>query len=436
MSWEPIQNAVYDVYLVNDPDNLRLHASNLSSTEYHIYGFTPGQKRYLRVKARILNSGYVFWGPVMEYNATDAGPYMSLESCVVKGDTANLSWKALPGCVYDVYLFAEGGEEALVTQGTGLNYVDIGGLNDAEKWIVRVQARWGGWTSNAAEIEVVPEALNNVEYRALLIGEASFKGSMYCYRCYRDALLVGDTLEKAKTPDGTHYSVIRRKDLNREQILGAIQEAFGSADENDVSLLFISTHGDVSQVGSQAGSLSTVEVPYQTYGDLLMQELADAMNRIKGTKIVWLGSCGSGAAIYDAEEENYTEQPYAEFNEEEWEGWRDDEINADNALSFSDAATYDIRELRLPAFQVMTAARYRYVSWGSEALGYTFFTKFLCDGVLGPDGSMPADLNGDGLLTQYELFLYIKLREEDPETGSDQNVQAYPFESDYVLFKK
>jgi hypothetical protein len=269
-----------------------------------------------------------------------------------------------------------------------------------------------------------------------LIGEASFKGSMYCYRCYRDALLMADTLEKVKTPDGSFYSVIRRKDLNREQILGAIQEAFGSADENDVSLFFISTHGDTSQVGRQAGSLCTVEVPNQIYGELLMEELADALSRIKGTKIVLLGSCGSGAAIYDADEENYTEQPYAEFNEEEWEGWRDDEINADSALSFSDAATYDIRELRLPDFHVMTAARYRYVSWGSEMDGYTYFTKYLCDGMLGPDGSMPADINGDGLLTQHELFLYVKLREEDPETGVDQNVQAYPFESDYVLFRQ
>ena len=408
LSWEPIRNAVYDVYLGNDPENLSLYASNLSSTEYHIYGFAPGQKRYLRVKARIPNSGYFFWGPVMEYNATDDGPYLSLESLTVKGDTASLRWKELPRCVYDVYLCAEGGEEFLVAYGTSLNYVDIGGLQDAEKWIVRVQARWGSWSSNAVEIEVVPEPVNDVEYRALLIGEASFKGTMYCPRCYKDALLMADTLEKVKTPDGSYYSVIRRKDLNREQILGAIQEAFGSADENDVSLFFISTHGDTSQVGRQAGSLCTVEVPNQIYGELLMEELADALSRIKGTKIVWLGSCGSGAAIY----------------------------NADNALSFSDAATYDIRELRLPDFHVMTAARYRYVSWGSEVDGYTYFTKYLCDGMLGPDGSMPADINGDGLLTQHELFLYVKLREEDPETGVDQNVQAYPFESDYVLFRQ
>jgi hypothetical protein len=84
----------------------------------------------------------------------------------------------------------------------------------------------------------------------------------------------------------------------------------------------------------------------------------------------------------------------------------------------------------------MTAARYRFVSWGLEAKNYTFFIHFLTEGVCGPDGSMPADLNGDGRLTQHELFLYIKGRMEDPESGSDQDIQAYPLESDYVLFTK
>ena len=92
--------------------------------------------------------------------------------------------------------------------------------------------------------------------------------------------------------------------------------------------------------------------------------------------------------------------------------------------------------MRLDRFQVLTAARYRTYSWGQEGAGYCYFTKYLTDGVYGPEGSMPADLTGDGMLTQHELFTYIKLREEDPEQGKDQDVQAYPFDSDYVLFMK
>ena len=76
------------------------------------------------------------------------------------------------------------------------------------------------------------------------------------------------------------------------------------------------------------------------------------------------------------------------------------------------------------------------MGWGNAKVNSSFFAYFLTQGVYGPDGSMPADLNEDGKLTQHELFTYIKLREEDPETGSDQDVQAYPMDSDYVLFVK
>ena len=65
-----------------------------------------------------------------------------------------------------------------------------------------------------------------------------------------------------------------------------------------------------------------------------------------------------------------------------------------------------------------------------------YFTKYITDGVNGPDNSMPADMNQDGTVTQHELYLYIKLQEDDPETGVYQDVQAYPFGSDYPLFTK
>jgi len=83
---------------------------------------------------------------------------------------------------------------------------------------------------------------------------------------------------------------------------------------------------------------------------LQLEDLASELSKVRGTVIVWLGSCGSGATV--------------------------------------DAAT----------------------------------------------GRMPADANGDGKLTQHELFLYIKAREEDPAYFIYQNVQEYPLNSDYVLF--
>jgi hypothetical protein len=47
---------------------------------------------------------------------------------------------------------------------------------------------------------------------------------------------------------------------------------------------------------------------------------------------------------------------------------------------------------------------------------------------------MRADANDDGELTQHELFMYVKYREENPARGQD--AQVYPLNSDYVLFVK
>ena len=439
MSWEPIKDAVYDVYLGDDPDNLPLFASNVKATDYHIYNMTLGRTRYIQVKARIPNTGFAFWGPAMEVTPTEEGPFLNIETCEVKGDVVSLQWTPLPGCRYDVYLRMDGGEETCIVENTSKNELDLGSFRPGEKWIVRVTAKCGRWSCSSPETEIGVDSLQDVEYRALLIGEVSFKGSMYSHRCYGDVERLTEMLENVKTPGGTHYSVIRRQDLSCEGVLSAIREAFGNADENDVSLIYFGTHGDVGHVGRFAGYLCTVEVPYEPYGILRMEEFAAAMEEIKGTKIVWLGSCGSGAGIYDMdEEENYADPYYGEYDEDEWDDWYEYEINddADSGFFASDAAAFDTGELRLPGFQVMTAARYRYVSWGMESQDFTYFIRFLADGVYGPDGSMPADLNDDGRLTQHELFTYIKLREEDPESGADQDVQAYPAESDYVLFVK
>ena len=439
LTWDPIHNAVYDIYYGQTRDTMRVWASNVKRTGYEMYGFPLNATRYVQVRARIPNTNYVFWGPVLEITPTEEGPFISIESCEINGDVANVQWTHLAGCVYDVYVSLNGDEESCTVQNLSRNYIDLKGLKPEDKWVIRVEAKCGTWSTSTLKTEIGKPAVNDIQYRALLIGEVNFKGSMYAARNYGDVELVTEMLQNVKTPSGTYYSYVREKDLSRDGILNAIREAFGNADENDVSLLFIATHGDVSNLGRYAGALSTIEVPNKEHGTLLIEDLTSALKAIKGTKIVWLGSCGSGSVIYDPEhpEEENIAGPYdGDYDEDEWDGWPEYEINDDGEISLGDAETFDISEMRLDNFQVLTAARYRFVSWGRAGDTRNAFTEFLTDGVNGPDGSMPADMNQDGLLTQHELYLYIKLREDDPEQGFDQDVQAYPFNSDYVLFKK
>ena len=438
MGWDPIHNAVYDVYLGETKENLSLVAGGRKDTFISLYGgFPVGETRYLQVNARIPGTGYVYSSPIIEVKATEDGPNLKIESCEVHGDMVNLQWTPLHGCVFDVYV-SLGSDETCIAEGIDKNYIDLGGFEPGQTATFRVRARCGSWNNTTPAQAVTFQAQDDVAYRALLIGEVNFKGGMYAARNYGDVELLTEMLENVKTPSGSHYSVTRRQDLSRDGILSAIRETFRSADDNDVSLLFIATHGDVSYTGRYAGSLSTIEIPNKQHGNLLIEDLAAELEKVSGTKIVWLGSCGSGSTIYDPaypDEENISEFYEGDYDEEEWgDDWYDYDPN--DGLDLSESETFDTGELRLPNFQVLTAARYRFTSWGMADDKCNYFTKYITDGVDGPDDSMPADMNQDGTVTQHELYLYIKLQEDDPETGVYQDVQAYPFGSDYPLFTK
>ena len=439
MGWEPIHNAVYDAYYGKSKDELSLVVSSRRDTFIALYDACPvGETRYLQVRARIPGTGYEYWGPVIEVTATEEGPNLKFENYEVHGDVVNLEWTPMYGCVFDVYLSIDGKEETCIAEGISKNYLDMGGFEPGQTATFRVQARCGDWSNTTPTQTITFETADDVAYRALLIGEVNFRGSMYAARNYLDVEMLTEMLENVKTPTGSHYSVTRLQDLSREGILHAIGETFRNADDNDISLLFIATHGDVSYTGRFAGSLTTIEIPRMKHGSLLMEDLAAELEKIKGTKIVWLGSCGSGSSIYDPaypDDENISEYYYGDYDEEEWgDEWYDYDPN--DSLYLDESADFYTGELRLPGFQVLTAARYRFTSWGMPGDKGNYFTQYIVDGLNGPDGSMPADMNQDGTVTQHELFLYIKLREDDPETGVYQDVQAYPFNSDYSLFSK
>lgn len=349
----------------------------------------------------------------------------------------HLSWNALGGTTYTVNLSTDGGLTSVpIASGLTSTYYDVSGLERGKLYALSVSAACGTWESHT-DWSPVTLIDPNVKYRALLIGEVSFKGTQYAARNYGDVELLSNALSTANTLNGSHYSVVRRKDLSSTQILDAIHDTFLDADENDVSLFFIATHGDVTDMGRDAGYLSTVDANgNEGYIDLYV--LADALSQVKGKVIVWLGSCGSGAAIYEQGVPQNGDEDFALAVTETFAAFDsvvEVPVYAPNEFAMGDAETFDTGEFRQDGkFYVLTAARYHQMSWGTGSDAYNFFVKFLTDGITPANGSMPADANNDGLVTQNELFLYIKGREEDKENFVYQDVQAYPLNSNYILF--
>ena len=440
VEWKPISGAVYDVAVKPEGGERRIARQNVTGKSVWCYGLDANTSYMVTIFARVPDGTMEAGERVFESDPwtikTGEAVTLAMEEPGVTGESVTLRWNELPGVEYKVYMTEAGGSEKLLAS-VVRPYYDAGGLQRNTRYSFRAEACAGTWSLSTRPLEVTTRAeKNDVEYRALTVAEVSFKGGQYSSRNYYASENITNMLRKSKTPTGAPYSILRREDLTAEEILTAIREAFGAADENDVSLFHIGTHGDTRDTGRNAGCLATVDRSGRE-GDLYLDTLAEALGEIKGTVIVWLSSCGSGAAVYD---ENLPQNGDPDFDEllnkaaVQAFAVRDSVADAgagSDGFTVGETLAFDTGEFRREGkFYVLTASRYQQSSYGIEGEKSSFFDDALCKGMEKENGTMRADADRDGKLTQHELFLYIRQFDE----MFMQNVQTYPLNSDYVLF--
>ena len=312
-------------------------------------------------------------------------------------------------------------------------------------------ATYNGRTA-ACVVTVNPDK-DKVDYRALLIGEENF--STICTRNRGDVLHMENMLINVRGYYGGRYSITKEYDFSAKQVLSAIKTTFADADENDVSLFFIATHGDVVMSGEEAGMLAMAPS-----GNLLLKDLANALKAVPGKVIVVLESCGAGAGVYANSNGASDRKVLFEAAKKRSKAFDAAAIsafaNADTGVrvrydaSDSGDTRANTGEFRVEnKFYVLTASRYQELSWGEERedpyYAHNYFTRWLTQGIgtsdtMPADNSMPADANNNGQTTLDELYRYISDVGDDypfrPASGGVyyQHVQVYPTNSNYVLF--
>ncbi len=287
---------------------------------------------------------------------------------------------------------------------------------------------------------------SSVKYRALLIGEEAF--DPICTRNRGDVTLMNNMLSSVRGPAGGQYSITRQYDLSLTGVRNAISSAFSGADDDDVSLFFIASHGDSTSTGGDAGAISLIGSSYDEQW-LLISDLANALKAVPGKVIVIIETCGSGAAVYSPgiseNQYNTVRNAATSFDAEVIRAFSEADpgirVRVPGRTNTKGAPTPNTGELRVVnKFYVLTASRYLEESWGTEKGPYNYFTKWLTDGI-GTSGSMAADANANGEATLSELFNYVANRGNDYPFEYDgktyyQHVQVYPKDSDYGLFRR
>lgn len=377
--------------------------------------------------------------------------HCEITSAYVCGNTISLSWDAISDSVtYTLYMTGPDGTETALAEDIWDAFYDVTDLEPETAYTFRVEARFEDEDEETRTGSPVTVTTQNYRtgtvYRALLIGQVNFVAYENCPDSLGDVNMMSEMLQSVTGPLGNAYSYFRGVDLTVNQVHEAIQTTFADADEDDVSLFFIATHGleGSSTNESDFGALTASDDEGR---DALIYDtmLAEWLSEIPGEVVVILEACSSGSMIYDASGSAGREEALAAMNAAAISAFRsaDPGLSLDGvSLSFDQAGNAAqapslrlLGALRKPKFHVLASSAHRELSYGytGSILPHTKFTYSLYHAV-GQSGAMPCDTNGDGLASMKELADFIDDFEDPYNADFIQHTQIYPENSDYALF--
>lgn len=276
-------------------------------------------------------------------------------------------------------------------------------------WLAAIVFASPAYATDAVDIAAARRRVTEGERRerALLIGVDDFVSRPSAYpsstnnvysmqETFQGAL---NPLEALLIPDDPVSSV--------EELGSLIQDTFGDADQDDVSYLYLSTHGIYDPLsGSDAVLLLSDGM---TEENLTARQLEDAFDGIEGTKVLILDACNSGAFIGKGMPvrselpaflgEDFKVLTSSGALEESWY-WSASEMEKTQVLPGA-----------LPTPQ-----------------GAFYFTQTLSQALSARYG-YPADTNHDGDVTLRELYEYLL------QNHAASTPQVYPQEDDFVVFR-
>lgn len=189
---------------------------------------------------------------------------------------------------------------------------------------------------------------------------------------------------------------------SKEALAYAIESAFGGAEEGDVSLLYISTHGAFdASYNNPEGTLLLSDG--QLEDRVTARQLNEMLDGIAGTKVLLIDACNSGALI-------------------------------GKGISPDEGSSRVARMFQEEDYRVLTSSGASEPSWywvqsmESVPLANSYFTTALALGA-GYLGEYAADLNKDGTITMAEMYHHLWVNH------ASSAVQMTPQDDDFALFE-
>ena len=246
----------------------------------------------------------------------------------------------------------------------------------------------------------------NINRRALVLGETSTR-----------AVPIADVNAMEKVFRNQNFSeVVRFPDRTKSEIIAKMQELFESSSEGDVNYLYFTCHGGRDgriYIGSDGLAFSG-------------WELASILKQYKGKFVVMLDCCHAGTIISKDNTDKANEEASTEYFD------LDEFVSGFSNINGNEKAG----EMIDSKFLVLCSSRgAEYSSGGSLSLATKYWS--LGSGwnpLQQSQGSLIADQNYNNRITLNELYSYS--REQVLKQNSNQHIEVYPENSQFVLFKK
>ena len=240
------------------------------------------------------------------------------------------------------------------------------------------------------------------QHRAFLIACDEYVTYPDTFPISHNNLLAMEAVLEADVRDFT----IRRQDgitQSVDALKAAIRSAFAGATEQDISYLYISTHGDFDPSYSNPEGVLVLSDGIEEE-KITAQVLQAILDQVPGTKVLLVDACNAGALI-------------------------------GKGISPNDGPERVVSAFAGTSYKALVSSGGSEPSWywtsqttdASPPLGSSYFTVALTHGA-GLAGDYAADKDRDGNITLSEMYQFLLVNH------AASTPQAYPQDDDFVLF--
>lgn len=307
-----------------------------------------------------------------------------------------------------------------IVQGATLSVINHSGqessdIKEGYKLLVQKEGK--------TEERVIKIRYSQRTYRALIVANSNYGNEkMNLAGPENDKLLMKKVFENQEIGSIKFNKIVVAENTTKEQFLKKIKEAFEGANNDDVSYLYYSGHGNnIDGISYICTTDLKDDKEAQKNAWISVNELKAELDEVQGTKVLIFDSCNAGGFIGKKVDAITSPTPNSSRTAREF--------NENIARTFVVKESRAVDYLTSNDYKVLTASSEDEYSFEDKKEKVGKFTKVLAQ-IAGVNGTIMGDTSKDGKISLEEAYRYL-----EDNVVYTSHIQAFPRNDSYTLFE-